>query len=303
MTLVRGIPANLRRIVTEIMICEDDMSTYNELLNCGRLILKEGKVADANVDAWYLLAHVFGINRTDFLLHGEEEAPLPLCRTYLELVKKRSEHIPLQHLTGVQDFMGLEFEVNEHVLIPRQDTECLVEEVLKVCEGKSVLDMCSGSGCIIISLAKLGKLKAATAVDLSEEALRVAVKNADRHRVVVEWIQSDLFDNVKETYDIIVSNPPYIPTEDIRELMPEVREHEPYMALDGAEDGLKFYRRISASLKDYLNPGGYVFYEIGYNQGNAVRNILLAAGMSNITIKKDLRGHDRVVSARFIDDL
>lgn len=273
------------------------MSTYKELLQTGRILLKQQGIADADVDAWYLLAHVFKINRTDLLLHGEEPAKEEAAKIYWELLNQRAEHIPLQHITGTQEFMGLEFEVSSDVLIPRQDTETLVEEVLKVCEGKTVLDMCTGSGCIIISLAKLGKPGRAIGVDLSDKALKVATKNALKHKLEVEFLQSDLFDRVTGSFDIIVSNPPYIPTRDIDELMPEVRDHEPIAALDGSQDGLLFYRRITSALKLHLNRGGFIFYEIGHNQGEAVKQILVEEGFTDVIIKKDLSGLDRVVSA------
>lgn len=274
------------------------MSTYKQLLQTGRELLKQQGIADADVDAWYLLAHVFKLKRTDLLLQGDYFAEEDGKNRYLELLQKRADHIPLQHIIGTQEFMGLEFMVNEHVLIPRQDTETLVEEVLSYCEDKTVLDMCTGSGCIILSLAKLRRLKRAVGVDLSQQALQVATKNALAHNVRIEWIQSNLFDNVEGSFDILVSNPPYIPSSDIEELMPEVKEYEPRMALDGSKDGLEFYRCISKEAKRHLNPDGLLFYEIGYNQGDAVKKILTEEGFTDIMIKKDLGGHDRVVSAR-----
>ncbi len=274
------------------------MSTYNQLLQTGRELLKQQGIADANVDAWYLLAHVFKINRTDLLLRGDQAVESEEMELYLNLLHKRANHIPLQHITRTQEFMGLELLVNEDVLIPRQDTEILVEEVLKYSEDKSVIDMCTGSGCIILSLAKLGRLKRAVGVDLSERALEVATNNIRKHKVNVELIQSNLFDRVEGCYDILVSNPPYIPSSDIEALMPEVKDHEPRMALDGSADGLEFYRLISNAGKKHLNPNGLIFYEIGYNQGEAVKEILLKEGFQEIMIKKDLSGLDRVVSAR-----
>ncbi len=274
------------------------MSTYNQLLQTGRVLLKEHKIADADLDAWYLLAHVFKMKRTDLLLKGNQSADEEGEKHYLELLERRSTHIPLQHILGSQEFMGLEFKVTKDVLVPRQDTELLVEEVLKYSEDKSVLDMCTGSGCIIISLAKLGRIKYGVGVDLSEKALAVAAENADKHQVKVELIRSDLFDRVHGSYDIIVSNPPYIPSEDIEALMPEVRDYEPRMALDGSSDGLKFYRSISKAAKERLNHGGLIFYEIGYNQGEAVKEILTEEGLTDVIIKKDLSGLDRIVAAR-----
>jgi release factor glutamine methyltransferase len=260
--------------------------------------LRQQGIADADVDAWYLLAHVFKMNRTDLLLKGDLVVDEEGKVYYLELLRRRALHIPLQHITGTQEFMGLELEVSGDVLIPRQDTETLVEEVLKYCADKSVLDMCTGSGCIILSLAKLSDLKRAVGVDLSERALAVATKNILKHKVNVELLQSDLFDRVEGRFDILVSNPPYIPSSDVEELMPEVKDYEPRMALDGTGDGLEFYRRISRAAKEHLNPDGLIFYEIGYNQGEAVKNILMEEGFTTVTIKKDLSGLDRVVSAK-----
>ena len=274
------------------------MSTYRELLQTSREILKQQEITDAEVDAWYLLTHVFEIKRTDFLLNADQTVPEDKSRQYLDLVHKRAQHIPLQHITGTQEFMGLEFDVNEDVLIPRQDTEILVEEVLRVCEGRTVLDMCTGSGCIIVSVSKLGKTKKAVGIDISTKALAIARSNAEKHKTEIEFLESNLFEQVKGTYDIIVSNPPYIPSYEIAQLMPEVKNHEPRLALDGDEDGLDFYRRIAIEGKRHLNEKGYLFLEIGYNQGNDVQQILLKEGFADIMIKKDLSGHDRVVSAR-----
>ena len=274
------------------------MSTYRELLQNARDILKQEEITDAEIDSWYLLAHVFKIKRTDFLLQGNQTAQAEKSRQFIDLVMMRAQHIPLQHLTGTQEFMGLEFEVNEEVLIPRQDTEVLVEEVLKVSEKKSVLDMCTGSGCIIVSLAKLSKLSKAVGVDISKKALAQATINAKKHTVEIEYLESDLFDQVNGSFDIIVSNPPYIPTDEITGLMPEVKNHEPILALDGNRDGLEFYRRIASEAKKYLNDNGYLIFEIGHNQGDEVKRILRKQGFADVMIKKDLSGHDRVVSAK-----
>lgn len=274
------------------------MGTYKELLQTAQVMLKSQDIADADIDAWYLLAHVFNIKRIDLLLHGDTPVSAEASSRYLELVQKRADHIPLQYIMGTQEFMGLEFEVTPDVLIPRQDTEMLVEEVLKLCSGKSVLDMCTGSGCIIVSTAKLGNPLKAVGVDISYKALEIAERNANKHGVRVEFLQSDLFDQVEGSYDIIVSNPPYIPTEDIMQLMTEVKDHEPMAALDGSGDGLKFYRLITEKLYKHLPVDGIILFEIGYNQGEAVKQILLEEGFTDINIKKDLSGLDRVVTAR-----
>jgi release factor glutamine methyltransferase len=276
------------------------MSTYKELLQTAKTKLLEQEIPDADLDAWYLMTYVFHINRTDYLLHGDEVALEEEAVRYLSYVEERARHIPLQHLTGTQEFMGLEFDVSKDVLIPRQDTEGLVEEILKVCKGKSVLDMCTGSGCIIISLEKLGGLASAYGVDISEQALTIAKGNAAKLDAKVVFVQSNLFQQVSESFDIIVSNPPYIRTSVIEELMPEVKDHEPHLALDGSEDGLEFYRSIAVDAKAHLKEKGYLFFEIGYDQGNEVRHILQEEGYAEIVIKKDLSGLDRIVCARFI---
>jgi release factor glutamine methyltransferase len=274
------------------------MSTYKEILCNASELLKAQEIEEADLDAWYLLEHVFGISRTDYLLRGDKDVDEAGYLHYLDLIGLRARHVPLQYITGVQEFMGLEYLVTPDVLIPRQDTEILVEEVLKLCDGKTVLDMCTGSGCIIISLSKLGMPRRTVGVDVSPKALEIAAKNAGMLGVDTEFIQSSLFDSVEDCFDIIVSNPPYIPTSVIDELMPEVKNHEPFIALDGDKDGLYFYRSITAQSKEHLSENGYLFYEIGYNQSEAVKEILINEGFADIIIKKDLSGNDRVVSAR-----
>lgn len=274
------------------------MSNYIELLKAAREFLKKNGIADADVDAWYLLAHVFGINRADFFMHGNMESSREKAQEYMSLVDKRALHIPLQYLIGTQEFMGLTFEVDENVLIPRQDTEILVEEVLKVSKDKSVLDMCTGSGCIIISLAKLGNIKKAIGVDISINALQIAKRNAKNLNVNVDFIHSDLFESVVGNYDIIVSNPPYIKSDELLYLMPEIKDHEPLQALEAGDDGLDLYRRIISELTGALNPGGYIFFEIGYDQGEAVSEMLQGAGFIDICVKKDFSGLDRIVCGK-----
>ncbi len=273
------------------------MNTYKELLQNAKYKLKQQGIADADIDAWYLLSHVFHINRTDLFLYGDNPVPEDLNTKYQELINQRVAHIPLQYITGMQEFMGLEFNVSEDVLIPRQDTEILALEVLRFCDGKTVLDMCTGSGCIIISVAKLGRPIKAVGSDISIKALEVANSNAVKHKVEVEFLQSDLFNQISGSFDIIVSNPPYIPTDEIMELMPEVKDHEPISALDGSSDGLYFYRRISKEAIKHLHRGGVILFEIGYNQGDDVKQILLNEGFTDVVIKKDLSGLDRVVTA------
>lgn len=274
-----------------------------DVLLHGEIELKNAGIAEAKLDAWYLFEKAFEIGRVAYYCSQQQEADEEAVLRYEEMLEKRKMHIPLQHITGSQEFMGLEFLVNEHVLIPRQDTECLVERVMKYAEGKSVLDVCTGSGCIIISLSKLMKLKSATALDISAEALNVARENAKRLNAEVRFIESDLFSQIHEKYDIIVSNPPYIPTQVIEELMEEVKYHDPMLALDGKEDGLFFYRKIIEQSLQYLNPGGMLFFEIGHDQGIAVSELMRQQGFSDVCIEKDLAGLDRIVygTAKQID--
>lgn len=274
------------------------MKTLRELLQAAQIKLREQEIADADVDAWYLLTYVFQLSRAEFLLNQNKISTLEDEIRFFDLIEQRANHIPLQHITGVQEFMGLEFHVSKDVLIPRQDTESLVEEAWKVSEHKSVIDMCTGSGCIIISLAKLCSLSKAVGVDISEKALSIARKNAKELKADVEFIQSNLFDGIQGEFDIVISNPPYIPTKEIETLMPEVKNHEPILALDGSQDGLLFYHQIALEAKDVLKKDGYIFFEIGYNQGQEVKEILQTQGFYDIKIKKDLSGLDRVVIGR-----
>ena len=205
----------------------------------------------------------------------------------------------MQYLTGSTEFMGLPFFVNESVLIPRQDTEVLVETALAMMKPECrLLDMCTGSGCILLSLAKLGTVAEGIGVDISEGALKVAERNRENLGLPqVRLVHSNLFESVEGVFDMIVSNPPYIPTEDIEDLMREVRDHEPHLALDGSKDGLLFYRKLAEESGRYLVPGGSLLFEIGYDQGGAVSQLLDQAGFKDIHVKKDLAGLDRVVYA------
>lgn len=272
------------------------MNYRQELMQAARQLENAG-IAEAANDAWLLLSYVTGISRTRYYMHMTDPMPKEQQEKFAELVAKRADRVPLQHLTGEQEFMGLSFLVNEHVLVPRQDTESLVEKALSMAEpGMKVLDMCTGSGCIIISLAKLCPGITATAVDVSPEALAVARENSMRNHAEVAFIESDLFSGIEGTFDMIVSNPPYIRTAEIAGLMPEVAVHEPILALDGKEDGLYFYRIITEEAVKHLSPDGKLLFEIGNDQGKDVSEMLTNAGFSNVTIRKDLAGNDRVVS-------
>lgn len=270
--------------------------THRQILEMATQMLSKAGVTEASNDAFVLWQEVFGLNRTGYLINAEKEADKDLCPKYLMLINRRCTRMPLQYITGKAYFMGLEFKVSPAVLIPRFDTEILVEEVLKYVDKEStVLDMCTGSGCIGISLAALGKCTV-TAVDISKEALEIAKRNAEiNHTDYIKFVHSDMFENVTGTFDVIVSNPPYIPSKDCLELMPEVKEYEPMLALDGYEDGLFFYRILAEQAAQYLNPEGLLIVEIGYDQADAVKKLLDNNNFIGTRVIKDLAVHDRVV--------
>lgn len=269
----------------------------------GERILADAGIEEAALDAWYLLSFVTGISKALYLCEPHAEISEEMAEKYWTYIARRAKRIPLQHITGEQEFMGYTFQVNEHVLIPRQDTEILVEEALKYLRpGMKALDMCTGSGCILLSLLKMGKERyyignvSGTGADISQDALSVANANAKALEVEATFVQSDLFENVEGTYDIFVSNPPYIRTDVIEGLQDEVKLHDPYIALDGKEDGLYFYRKIIEGVGTYLNEGARVLFEIGHDQGKDVSKLMADAGFADVTVKKDLAGLDRVVS-------
>ena len=278
--------------------------TYRECYEQGCRTLQAAGIEEAALDARLLLEAVCGTDRNDLLVHGEQPVAPEAEEKYLNWIRQRAEHIPLQQLTGEQGFMGLTFSVNEHVLIPRQDTEILVEEVLKeLHDGMRVLDMCTGSGCILLSLLHYSNDCEGLGVDLSAEALEVAGRNVlkvltPEKAEHAHFLQSDLFEKVEGKFEIIVSNPPYIASAEVEKLMPEVRDFEPENALDGGADGLDFYRKIVGQVKDYLNPGGYVYMEIGYDQGEAVSELMRNAGFTEVEVIKDLARNDRVVKGK-----
>ena len=352
-----------------------EFKIWADVLNYGKKILKNAGIVEADLDAWYLFEQSFGISRAQYFLcarenivgstaqkiavqeqHGDllesgnalECAELWLkekLSAYENALKKRAARIPLQQIIGQQEFMGLSFFVNEHVLIPRQDTETLVELVLQEQKDKdiSILDMCTGSGCIAVSLKKLGGYAHVEGADISEESLKVAKRNSEEilenndvnndavssrteqiqnctnltnnqnkqdnseERMVSEasklsqagvtFRHSDMFSSFRETeqFNVIVSNPPYIPSAVIEELEPEVRDHEPRGALDGTADGLYFYRILAEECAKHLTPGGHVYFEIGYDQGAAVKELLDIHGFKDTRVIQDLTGKDRVV--------
>ena len=352
-----------------------EFKIWADVLNYGKKILKNAGIVEADLDGWYLFEQSFGISRAQYFLcarenivgstaqkiavqeqHGDllesgnalECAELWLkekLSAYENALKKRAARIPLQQIIGQQEFMGLSFFVNEHVLIPRQDTETLVELVLQEQKDKdiSILDMCTGSGCIAVSLKKLGGYAHVEGADISEESLKVAKRNSEEilenndvnndavnsrteqiqnctnltnnqnkqdnseERMVSEvrrvsqtgvtFRRSDMFSSFRgtEQFNVIVSNPPYIASAVIEELEPEVRDHEPRGALDGTADGLYFYRILAEECAKHLTPGGHVYFEIGYDQGAAVKELLDIHGFKDTRVIQDLTGKDRVV--------
>ena len=260
--------------------------------------LREAGIDNPDGEAWYLFSHSFSLSREEYLFsmttpveEGEE------LEQYKALLDPRiRERVPLQYLTGTQDFMGYTFRVTPDVLIPRQDTESVIEAVV---EGnyphESILDVCTGSGCIAISLCLMLKPDVCIGTDIDEKALEIAKENGRRLAPMVKFKKSDLFSGVDGSFDLIISNPPYIPTKDCMELMPEVKDHEPMLALDGKEDGLYFYRQLVGTAPKHLNGGGTLVFEIGYDQGAAVKTMMEEAGFSSVEIKKDLVGLDRMV--------
>lgn len=274
---------------------------YRECFEKGKGALADAGIEEAALDARLLLEHICGTDRNTLLVHGDRTVSPEEEKQYLDAVERRSRRIPLQQITGQQEFMGLPFWVNSNVLIPRQDTEVLVEEVLKhTHDGMQILDMCTGSGCILISILHYSNDCEGLGVDVSSPALEVAEENAERllsgrTGVSARFLQSDLFEAVDGKYDILVSNPPYIRSAVVDTLMPEVKDYEPRIALDGEEDGLVFYRRILSDCKKNLKKGGMLFFEIGYDQAEAVKSMMEQAGFLEVTVKKDFGGLDRVV--------
>ena len=272
---------------------------YTEAFLLGMQKLKEAQLEEAQLDARLLLEEVCGTDHNTLLCHGDREVSEAEEEQYRKALEQRAVHVPLQHLLGYQDFMGLRFQVNEHVLIPRQDTEILVEEAMRYLhDGMRILDLCTGSGCILLSLLHYSNDCEGVGVDISQEALQVAAQNAELLGIKADFLKSDLYEKVTGKFDLLVSNPPYIERKVIPTLMEEVREYDPYIALDGGEDGLDFYRRIIGGAQDYLKRGGQILMEIGSGQAQAVSELLREAGFKEIDVCRDFAGLDRVVSGR-----
>lgn len=255
------------------------------------------------LDAELLLAHVLGCKRIDLIVRYDEQPNDTQRATFRELLQKRLDRCPTAYLVGTREFYLLPFEVNSAVLIPRPDTETLVDvalEFLKKRPAPAVLDLGTGSGCVAVCLAHMAKGATVTAVDVSPDAVAVATRNAKRNGVAerVQFKVGNLFAPVEPgtTFDVIVSNPPYIPPSEIETLMPEVKDHEPRIALDGGTDGLSFYRRLTAECRGWLKPGGMLAVEIGHTQDGAVRELFESCGLQNVKLVKDRAGRPRVVA-------
>lgn len=281
--------------------------TYKNLYEWGMQQLKQAEIPEAELDARLLLESVCKTDRNTLLVHGQREVSPEEYECYVNYIVERKTRRPLQYITGVQEFMGLPFLVNENVLIPRQDTEILVEEAMRrLHDGMHILDMCTGSGCILLSLLYYSNDCSGLGVDISDKALQTARQNAEQIRTLkneidVTFIQSNLFENLAENeeyagaFEMIVSNPPYIQSHVIDTLMPEVGQYEPRLALDGKEDGLYFYRLIIEQAGKYLAGGGELFFEIGCDQGRDVKKMMEEAGYKEVEVIKDFAGLDRVV--------
>ena len=261
---------------------------YQACYEWGRKQLEAAGVQEARLDARLLLETACAVSFSDLLAHGERPVEPAAEERYREWISLRASHIPLQHITGYQEFMGLEFLVSDKVLIPRQDTEILVEEVLRqMTDGSRILDMCTGSGCILLSLLHYSNGCVGVGADISADALGVAEENAKRLGIQADFIQSDLFEKVTGKFDYIVSNPPYVTRAEMETLEPSVRDFEPHMALDGGEDGLRYYREIVRNAPLILKRGGTILFEVGIRQSDDVRKILADAGYSTACIKDD----------------
>ena len=277
--------------------------TYSECYKINIERLKEAGITEAESDVRLMFYYALSIDRGRLFMLGNDVMPEEDIHKIHEMAELRIRRIPLQHITGVQEFMGLEFNVTKDVLIPRFDTETLVEEAMLVTpDGAKVLDMCTGSGCILISLMKYKNDIVGVGCDISSAALSVANGNAQKliSEENISFIESDLFENITDkAFDVILSNPPYIKDEVIKTLMPEVREHDPYIALSGGDDGLFFYRKIIAEAKHYMKNGGHLLVEIGNDQGQEVYNLYVQNGYTDVKIVKDLARNDRVVVGRY----
>ena len=273
--------------------------TIKQAITKGMIMLKSNNVESPKLKARLLLQYVLDKPRQYIIVYDNKEIDKQQQWQYFVNIEKLTKGIPLQHITHRQEFMKMDFFVDENVLIRRSDTEILVEEVIKITQkynSPRILDLCTGSGAIAISLKKFVPNADITAVDISEKALEIAQKNAEKLEAKINFVKSDLFDKLdNKKFDIIVSNPPYIRKDEIKKLSEEVQK-EPKIALDGGEDGLDFYRIIAEQAINYLKTGSFLCFEIGYNQKNDVIKIIEdEQNYKNTYCKKDLYGNDRII--------
>lgn len=251
-------------------------------------------------DAKYLMGHTLGKDHYYVAMNDQELLLDNIANNFLEFAKQLAEKKPLEYIINRSFFMGLDFYIDEHVLIPRNETEQLVELVLShvnLTGSKTVLDMCCGSGCILVSLLSLKESLTGIGADISQQAINISQKNASINQIEkrAKFVQSDLFENINDKFDVIISNPPYISTHEMNELESGVADYEPHLALHGGTSGLDFYEKISVQAKNHLNKNGAIFFEIGYNQGKQVCDILKDNGYKDIQLIKDYSGRYRMV--------
>ena len=262
-------------------------------------LLRAAEIADADTDAWLLYEHVSGESRSRFFLNADAPMPEEAADRLRSLTRRRASRVPVQHLIGEAWIDGRAFYVNEDVLIPRYDTETLIRAArAHLAPGMRVLDLCTGSGCVLISLLVEQRLSGVGS-DISPAALQVAGRNAERHGVRADWLCGDLFEKVEGSFNLITANPPYITSEEIASLAPEVRDHDPRLALDGGADGLAILRPLIREARAHLRPGGFLCTEIGDSQGAAVRRLFEQEGYREIEVIRDIAGRDRVVTGRY----
>lgn len=277
-------------------------SNVKEWLSYGKNILKKSKIESYSIDAEVLLMTVLNFTRTELFTKDSYDLTKNESGKYMKFLEKRKNFMPVQYIVEKCEFMGLDFNVNPSTLIPRGDTEILVEYAInsiKKNKFKTVLDIGTGSGAIAVSIAYYCPNVKVTAADISEKALKTAKKNAEKNSVRqrIDFIKSDIFENVISKYDVIISNPPYIKSDVIKTLMPQVKEYEPISALDGGNDGLYFYKKIISNCENYLNKNGELLFEIGYDQSFEVSRLLSEKNFTEIKTTKDYAGLDRVISS------
>jgi len=269
------------------------------LIARGKSALDQGGIPNAARDARLLAAHVCDISPSRVTLHEMDEVSEAVIARFDDAITQRLNHRPVSRIIGARQFWGRNFQITDDVLDPRGDTETLIAEALKT-PAKRILDLGTGSGILGITLAAERLDAFVVMTDISKAALVVAKSNAKRHRVEdrIEFIESDWFDSLDDKFDLIISNPPYIGENELERLEPDVIDYDPMVALTPGGDGLAAYRIIAGQSQNYLNENGRVIVEIGYLQGNDVKNLFLQAGFANVQILQDLDGKDRAIVAK-----